>query len=273
VLVAGGSSGKSGAVLLAARAALRSGAGLVTMALPSTLAAVADVALWEAMTIGLSDDGHGSIGERAYAAIEPEAARFSAAAVGPGLGTGAAALELVAAFVERFPGALVLDADALNVIAGRDAVAAVCAARRAQGLGPLVLTPHPGEMGRLLGTTSAAVQADRVGATRGCLARYAGATVVLKGAATVVGNGSKLRFNTSGNPGMAAPGMGDVLAGTIAALLAVIDDPFDAASAAVFAHGYAADLLARQTEGAGFFASEVADTLPVAFGEIRASLS
>ena len=273
VLVAGGSSGKSGAVLLAARAALRSGAGLVTMALPATLAAVADVALWEAMTIGLADDGHGSMSARAYAALEHDAARFSAAAVGPGLGTGAAALELVAAFIEEFPGTLVLDADALNVIAGNEAAAAAIGKRKVRRHGPVFLTPHPGEMARLLKTTSAAVQADRIGAMRGCLARYTDATVVLKGAATLVGNGSKLRFNTSGNPGMAAAGMGDVLAGTIAALASVIDDPFDAASAAVFAHGHAADLLARQTEGAGFFASEVADSLPAAFAEIRARVS
>jgi len=276
VLVAGGSSGKSGAVLLAARAALRSGAGLVTMALPATLAPVADVALWEAMTIGLADDGHGNVAERAYAAIGEGASRFSAAAVGPGLGTGAGALELVTAFLERFPGALVLDADALNVLASSASSAGPAGtlrARREKGFGPVVLTPHPGEMGRLIGSASAAVQADRVGAMRGCLGRYGDVTVVLKGAASLVGSAAKLRFNTSGNPGMASPGMGDVLAGAIAALLSVIDDPFDATSAAVFAHGHAADLLARETEGAGFFASEVADALPAAFRDIRASAS
>jgi hydroxyethylthiazole kinase-like uncharacterized protein yjeF len=271
VLICGGSNGKSGAVLLGARAALRAGAGLVTMALPATLAPAADLALWEAMTIGLADDGHGNVADHAYASVENATARFSVAAVGPGLGTGDPARALVDAMIESFDGALVLDADALNVLAGRDATARALGARAAAGRGVVVLTPHPGEMGRLLGTTSAAVQADRIGSVRACVARYPGTTVVLKGAGTLVGNAKGIRFNTSGNPGMASPGMGDVLAGTLAALLAVVDEPLDAASIAVFAHGLAADLLAAETEGAGFFASEVADALPNAFRDIRAS--
>jgi NAD(P)H-hydrate epimerase len=271
VLVCGGSSGKSGAVLLGARAALRSGAGLVTMALPATLAPAADVALWEAMTIGLADDGHGNVADRAYAGIASATVRFSVAAIGPGLGTSEAARALVDAMIEGFDGALVLDADALNVLAGREATARAFAERAAAGRGAVVLTPHPGEMGRLLGTTAAAVQADRIGSIRACVARFPGATVVLKGAATLVGNAKGLRFNTSGNPGMASPGMGDVLAGTLAALLAVVDEPLDAASIAVFAHGLAADLLAAETESAGFFASEVADAIPSAMREIRSA--
>jgi hydroxyethylthiazole kinase-like uncharacterized protein yjeF len=271
VLVCGGSNGKSGAVLLGARAALRAGAGLVTMALPATLAPAADLALWEAMTIGLADDGHGNVADNAYASIENATARFSVAAVGPGLGTGEPARALVEAMIEGFDGALVLDADALNVLAGREAIARALAERAAAGRGGVVLTPHPGEMGRLLGTTAAAVQADRIGSVRACVARYPGAIVVLKGAATLVGGGKAIRFNTSGNPGMASPGMGDVLAGTLAALLAVVDDLLDAASIAVFAHGLAADLLAAETEGAGFFASEVADAIPNAMREIRST--
>ncbi len=271
VLICGGSNGKSGAVLLGARAALRAGAGLVTMALPATLAPPADLALWEAMTIGLADDGHGNVTDDAYAGIAQASARFSVAAVGPGLGTSTAARSLVDSMIGGFAGALVLDADALNVLAGRDAIARALAARAAAGLGDIVLTPHPGEMGRLLGTTASAVQADRIGAVRACVSRYPGATVVLKGAATIVGNAKGIRFNTSGNPGMASPGMGDVLAGALAALLAVVHEPLDAASIAVFVHGLAADLLAADMEGAGFFASEVADSIPSAFREIRSA--
>jgi hydroxyethylthiazole kinase-like uncharacterized protein yjeF len=271
ILICGGSAGKNGAVLLGARAALRCGAGLVTMALPERLAATANVSLWESMTLALADDGAGNVASGAWATIAQDIERYTAAALGPGLGTGEGAAELVESFVERFPGPLVLDADALNVIA-RMPTAANKLRERCRAARAVILTPHPGEMARLIGSSSTAVQADRIGAVRGCAARFPGATLVLKGAATLVGGSAeRLRFNTTGNPGMASPGMGDVLSGVLAALAAVVDDPFDAASLGVFAHGLAGDLLAREIQGPGFFASEVADALPDAFAEIRAA--
>lgn len=270
ILVCGGSAGKNGAVVLGARAALRCGAGLVTMALPSRLAGTANSSLCEAMTLALADDGRGNVGGTAWAAIESAKDRYSAAAVGPGLGTGEGAVELVERFVERFPGRLVLDADALNVIASTQTAADHLRARCRAGR-TAILTPHPGEMARLLDSSAAAVQSDRIGAVRACSSRFPGTTVVLKGAATIVTDGDRLLFNTSGNPGMASPGMGDVLSGALAALSAVIDDPLSAAALAVYAHGLAADLLAGELEGPGFFASEVADALPDAFAELRAA--
>jgi NAD(P)H-hydrate epimerase len=269
ILVCGGSAGKNGAVLLGARAALRCGAGLVTMALPDRLAANANVSLWEAMTVALADDGAGHVERGAWASVERDVARYTAAAVGPGLGTGEGACELVERFVEMFPGPLVLDADALNAIARTRSVAEKLRARCERG-GTAILTPHPGEMARLLDSSSSAVQADRIGAVRACSARFPRATIVLKGAATIVGGDDRLWFNTTGNPGMASPGMGDVLSGVLAALSAVIDDPVAAASVGVYVHGLAADLLAREMDGPGFFASEVADALPDAFAELRA---
>jgi hydroxyethylthiazole kinase-like uncharacterized protein yjeF len=272
ILICGGSAGKNGAVLLGARAALRCGAGLVTMALPERLATTANSSLWESMTLALADDGAGNVRRGAWATIEPDVERYTAAAVGPGLGTGEGAGELVERFVEKFPGKLVLDADALNVIARNRGAADKLRARCCRGA-TAILTPHPGEMARLLDSSSAAVQTDRIGAVRACTGRFPGATIVLKGAATIVSGLDRLRFNTTGNPGMASPGMGDVLSGVLAALASVLDDPLDAASVAVYAHGLAGDLLARETEGPGFFASEVADALPDAFAEIRAASS
>jgi NAD(P)H-hydrate epimerase len=257
-------------VLLGARAALRCGAGLVTMALPERLAATANASLWEAMTLALADDGAGSVARDAWPAIAHDVGRYAAAAVGPGIGTGDGASELVESFVEQFPGRLVLDADALNVIA-RTRTAAAKLRERCRGGRAVILTPHPGEMARLLDSSSTAVQADRIGAVRACSSRFPGATIVLKGAATIVGGDGRLWFNTTGNPGMASPGMGDVLSGVLAALSAVIADPIAVASVGVYAHGLAADLLARDIDGPGFFASEVADTLPDAFAEIRAA--
>lgn len=272
VLMCGGSAGKNGAVLLGARAALRCGAGLVTMALPERLAATANTSLWEAMTLALADDGAGNVALGAWAAIDRDVARYTAAAVGPGLGTGEGACEIVDRFVEKFPHPLVLDADALNVIA-RERATAQKLRDRCQGGRSVILTPHPGEMARLLDSSSSAVQADRIGAVRACSSRFPGTTIVLKGAGTLVGGDGRLRFNTTGNPGMASPGMGDVLSGVLAALSAVLDDPVEAASVGVYVHGLAGDILAREIAGPGFFASEVADALPEAFAEIRAACS
>ncbi len=270
VLVAGGSAGKTGAVLLGACAALRTGAGLVTMAVPASLAAVTDAALFEAMTISLADDGAGELAVGAWSALVGPLGSFGAAVIGPGLGTGAGAIELVPRLVEEFPGALVIDADALNVLARLEAGHAqdLFRARRRSGHRPAILTPHPGEMARLLSITAADVQLDRLAACRK-LADSLFVTAVLKGAGTLVSSQQRTGFNSSGNPGMATPGMGDVLAGIIAAFAAQVADPFTAAALAVYVHGLAADILADSVGGAGFLASEVADNVPHALGVLR----
>ena len=263
VLIVGGSAGKTGAALLAARAALRAGAGLVSLAVPSSVAATVDAEFTETMTTRLADrDGEPDRG--AMAALAPELDRFDAVVVGPGLGTGEGAHELVEGLAQAFEGPLVLDADALNIVAG--ARARLVSARKGR---PALLTPHPGEMARLLGTDSASVQTDRLEACRRLVAD-GGLTVVLKGAATVVSDGSRLAFNSSGNPGMASAGMGDVLAGTVGAFAAAGLGPFEAASLAVYLHGRAADLLAARLGGPGFLAGEVADALPEALSALIA---
>jgi hydroxyethylthiazole kinase-like uncharacterized protein yjeF len=269
VLVAGGSAGKTGAVLLAARAALRAGAGLVTMAVPASLAAATDSVLAEAMTLALADDGGGHVAAGAGPTSE-ELTAFDAAVVGPGLGMSTGADELLTALVERFSGPLVVDADGLNLLAAKRGAAlrAMLDKRRAAGYEQVILTPHPGEMARLLGIGTADVQNDRLRAVRALATEY-GVTAVLKGAATLVCDGDSIGFNSSGNAGMASAGMGDVLAGVAAAFAAQLEDSFEVAALAVYVHGLAGDVLADRRHGPGFLAGELADAIPDALASLR----
>jgi ADP-dependent NAD(P)H-hydrate dehydratase / NAD(P)H-hydrate epimerase len=240
VLVIAGGPGMAGAARLTGEACLRSGAGLVSVA-----TAPANVTAIIAGRPELICFGTQSAGDLAVVL-----AAASVVAIGPGLGTGDWARAMLdAALASGRP--LVIDADAINLLA---------ASRR----GPLpqaVLTPHPGEAGRLLGTNSAAVQADRPTALRQ-LVELTGSVVVLKGAGTLVGAPGRVSaLCTRGNPGMAAPGMGDVLTGAIAGILAQCRDPWLAARAGVMAHALAGDDLARQGGGRGMLALEVAEGL------------
>ncbi|MFY9342179.1 MAG: NAD(P)H-hydrate dehydratase [Planctomycetota bacterium] len=238
VLVIAGSDGMLGAAILCATAALHGGAGLVQVAVPERLRPFVGVAVPCATSVVR--------GGRALLAAIGSA---SAIVVGPGLGVSAATRTLVRLVLRTSKAPVVLDADALNVLAPLRSPLA-CRA-------PLVLTPHPGEAGRLLGTDSAQVQRDRPAALRALCAR-SGAVVVLKGAGTLVGDGRSLFVNRTGNPGMATGGAGDVLAGLLGALLAQGMAPFDAACLAVHAHGAAGDRLANWKGEAGLIASDLA---------------
>jgi len=268
VLIVGGSSGKSGAVVLAGTAALRCGAGLVTLAVPSSLAAVVDGALAETMTRELADEG-GQLAEGAWDGLREGISNYDSVVLGPGLGTGPGAIDLVFSLIDSYAGPLLLDADALNVLAesadrGREALLA----RSRNGATSAVMTPHPGEMARLLGSSVAEVQRDRLSAATG----YASSNhvvMVLKGAATVVCAEARTAFNLSGNPGMASAGMGDVLAGVIGTLQAQISDSFEAAAAGVFLHGLAGDRLEVVLGDCGYLASDLANELPLAMTSIR----
>jgi hydroxyethylthiazole kinase-like uncharacterized protein yjeF len=265
VLVVGASPGRTGAVLLAARAALRTGAGLVTMAVPAPLASATDAALAEAMTLALPADDSGHLTSASLASLLDQLATIDAVVLGPGLGSGAGPAAFAQALLEAWGGPLLVDADGLNVLAPvGNRLATVLDQRRRNGAQPTVFTPHPGEMGRLLQRDSAAVQADRRGAVEDFLAATGDAVVVLKGAGSLVAAQGAVAYNTSGNPGMAAPGMGDVLAGIGGALLAAGRPPWDAAAAAVHVHGMAADLLYADTDMGGLLASDVADAVAAA---------
>jgi hydroxyethylthiazole kinase-like uncharacterized protein yjeF len=259
VMVIAGGRGKSGAAVMAARGALRMGAGLVTAAVPEAIGAIVAVGQAELMTEPIADrDGHFD-GQHAPRVLAKLIEGKDALAVGPGIGqsddTRALMQWLIAeGAAPRRP--LLIDADGLNVVAQ----IGVGALKRAGGL--VVLTPHPGEAARLLGLSTTDVNADRIGAARR-LSDLSGAAVLLKGVRTVIaGSGGEVNINASGNPGMATPGMGDVLSGMVGALLAQRFAPFDALALGAFVHGYAADRLAARIGPVGYLAGDLADELP-----------
>lgn len=256
VLVVGGSSGMAGAPAMCARAAVRSGSGLVTVAVPASLQQVLEIKLTEELTVGLPDE-KGSLDWEAVEKLAGMSPRYDVMALGPGLGADPWARDVVPGVLRSVGLPIVLDADGLNSLAGR---AEVLKERTA----PTVLTPHPGEMARLLGTTVEEVQSDRVGCALGA-AREWGVIMVLKGAGTVVASpDGEVIVNSTGNPGMATGGMGDVLTGLIASLIGQGAAPFDAASAGVYFHGLAADLVASMDGMIGMTAGDVTRHLPLA---------
>jgi NAD(P)H-hydrate epimerase len=264
VLIVAGGRGKCGAAVLAAEGAARAGAGLTTLALPEVERPLVATQLREVMTVSLAAAADGLFGAPVASELEGIFATKSCVVVGPGIGVSDGTRALVQALVTRCPLPLVIDADGLNCLA--DNLAALQARP-----GPTVLTPHPGEMSRLIGMPIQAVQADRVGVARQCATRT-GACVVLKGARTVVATpDGSAAINLTGNPGMASGGMGDVLAGVIGALCAQGLPAEDAAGLAVYLHGMAADLAAAERGGEiGLIASDVIGSLPRAIALTQA---
>ena len=260
VLVIAGGRGKSGAALLAATAVLRAGAGLATLALPATLQPVLDGWVPELMTEALPDAGDGTSTLADGAALRRLLGGRAAVVCGPGLGVSAGTRQLVAALLQAATVPVVLDADGINVVAG--------SASLRERHAPTIVTPHPGEMARLAGTDTAAVQGDRLAAARR-LAHDQAVIVVLKGARTIVAHpDGRAAINPTGNPGMATGGMGDVLAGAIGGLLAQGLEPFTAARLGVFAHGAAGDRVARQRGERGLLARDVLEAFPNALAEL-----
>jgi NAD(P)H-hydrate epimerase len=258
----GGSRGKTGAAALAARAAMRTGAGLVTVATAASQQPIVAGLLLESMTEALPEIASGAIGRAAVAALEALAAARSAMALGPGLGVEAETREAARQLVETVPRAMVVDADALTALAGHVEILG-----RARG--PRCLTPHPGEMARLLGTTVADVEADRLECGRRVATTY-GVHLVLKGSASVTADPEgRVFLNPTGNPGMASGGMGDVLTGMVGALLARGADPGPALRAAVYVHGLAADVAAERLGQESLVAGDVIEAIPAALRALR----
>jgi ADP-dependent NAD(P)H-hydrate dehydratase / NAD(P)H-hydrate epimerase len=260
ILVVAASTGKTGAAAMAAQAALRVGAGLVTIAVPQSLSPILEVQSLEAMTLPVPDAGRGILTEEAFAAIAGAMPDKRCAAVGPGIGTDPATGRLVHRIVRESRLPLVIDADGLNNLVGH---LDLLAKRES----PTVLTPHPGEMARLLETSTAAVQSDRLHAVR-TLAHRSGCCVILKGARTLIGDPQgRVWINTTGNAGMAGGGMGDVLTGAAAGFISQGVPALQAAIAAVFVHGLAADILS-QAAPRGYLATEVSQMLPQAMARV-----
>lgn len=261
LLVIGGGGPFTGAMTLTARAAARSGVGLVTAVVPQSLRAIVATASPETMVAGAPESPDGSFAEGALETIRSFFAPGRAVVIGPGLTRSPASRRLVETVVQEAPGPLVVDADALTVMAGEPEFF-----RRAKQ--PVVLTPHPGEMAALLGATAEAVQADRLAAAR-TLASHSGAVAVLKGAGTIVAKPDQpVRINATGNPGMAKGGAGDVLSGVLGGLLGQGFDPLAAACAAVYVHGRAGDLAAWRRCQVALTAGDLIEELPYAFRDL-----
>lgn len=264
VLVVAGSRGMAGAATLAVRGAQRIGAGVVILAAPAGLNGVYATSVPEAMTMALPEDEAGALAKAAVGPVLDGLQRADAVVLGPGLGTGPGARAVVESVLEQARVPVVLDADALNIVASRPEP---LSSERGRSL-PLVLTPHPGEMARLLGTTAEQVAARPVEAA-GEASRRWGAVVALKGAPTVTAEPEgHVYVNGSGSALLASGGSGDVLAGVVAGLLAQGATCVDAAVAGVYVHGRAGNLAASGP--AGVLATETADALPRAVAELAA---
>jgi NAD(P)H-hydrate epimerase len=262
ILIIAGSQGKTGAALLAGKGALRSGAGLVTLCVPQHVHEVFEF-LPEAMLLPLQKSTAGHLVVDDYECIKDATVGKKAIVVGPGLGALSDTAEVVKRLYTEINIPMVIDADGLNILAGDGSLIKKSPATR-------ILTPHPGEMARLIGKTTAEVQADRI-CIASDFAQGNNVLTVLKGAVTVIAApDGHVALNPTGNPGMATAGMGDVLAGLIGGLLAQGLSPWRAACLGVFVHGLSADMLVAESGiEAGILASEVADGVPFAFDAIR----
>ena len=263
VVVVAGSVGYTGAAALTSLAALRSGAGLVILCVPESLNDVMEAKLTEVITRPLPETRGRSLSKEALPAIAGLLESADALAIGPGLSRDPDTQALVHQIVANVPVPCVVDADGLNALT-------VERVRSRAGAAPMVLTPHPGEMSRLTGRSVADVQARREDVARDVAARSS-ATVVLKGAGTVVADpDGEAYLNPTGGSGLASAGTGDVLTGVIAALLGQRVPATAAAALGAFAHGHAGDLAAAARGRVGMIASDVLEALPRAFVDIEA---
>jgi NAD(P)H-hydrate epimerase len=264
VLVVAGGRGMAGAAGLVGAAALRSGAGLVRVASPSEVQPV--VATFEPsyMTYPLPQDSEGLID---FPAAAPTLGRLidpaDVLAIGPGLGRSRGLDAMVRWIAEEGTTPAVIDADALNALA--DTPELLRSVSR-----PIVVTPHPGEFARMVGSTVAEVQADRESKAVAFAAGVEHLVVVLKGHGTIVTDGRRLFVNQTGNPGMATGGSGDVLTGVIAALIGQGLSPFDAAVLGVHAHGLAGDIARSHSGEVGLIAGDIVDALADSFEALGA---
>jgi NAD(P)H-hydrate epimerase len=263
VLVVGGSRGMTGAAVLCGRAALRAGAGLVRVACPAAVQPVVAAGCPCYTTLGIRQHADGAFSEGAVTDVAEWGRAADVLALGPGLGHTPDAVSLVQGVVRELPKTpTVIDADGLNALAPftDEFKDRSC---------PLILTPHPGEFARLSGKSVAEVQVDRQAVAAEFAARY-GVILVLKGAGTVVTDGRRVYRNSTGNPGMATGGSGDVLTGVIAAILGQGLSPFEAAVLGTWIHGRAGDLAAADLGETGLIASDLPDYLPAVFKELEA---
>ncbi len=256
LLEVAGSQGKTGAAILCALGALRSGTGLVSLCVPNNINSIFEATLFEAMTIPLPESDSGFISFKDWFTVYKALEGKSAVVIGPGIGTENETASLVRKLYTESELPMIVDADALNILAMTPEIIKTAKA-------PRILTPHPGEMSRLANISKKDIQADRI-TTAQAFAVENNVYLILKGSDTVVAApDGRVAINTTGNPGMAAGGMGDVLSGIIGGLLAQCIDSWEACILGVYSHGAAGDMLAEKTGGFGYLASELSEELPL----------
>jgi NAD(P)H-hydrate epimerase len=264
LLIAAGSTGKTGAAILCGLGALKVGTGLVSLCIPYDLNHIIETSLWEAMTIPLQSAAHGFFSIEDHKVIHDALLDKQAIVIGPGIGTAEETVELLFNLYSETETPMLVDADGLNILAQDTSLIK-------NAPGPRILTPHPGEMSRLSGLTTKEIQSNRIAVTRDFAVSH-NVHVVLKGADTLVCDpDGNLAINPSGNPGMACGGMGDVLSGVIGGFLAQGLSAWEAACLGVYSHGLAGDWLAEESS-VGYLASEVAHELPYVLESLRDEL-
>lgn len=262
VFIIGGSLGFTGAVKLAGLAAARAGTGLVTLGVPESLMTIVGTQMLECMTFALGESSSRSLALSGLDAAVEFAASKDAVVLGPGCSRHPETREFVLEFVRKCPVPLLIDADGLNNVSTDVEVLK-------QAHSPIVVTPHPGEMGRLIGASTAAVQSDRAGAAHKFAADH-GCTVVLKGAGTIIASpGSDVYLNSTGNHGMGTGGTGDVLSGVIGGLMAQGLPGLEASLAGVYVHGLAGDFAAERKGCRGMIAGDLIEALPDAWIDVE----
>ena len=261
LLVVAGSRATTGAPIMVVRGVERAGCGIVFLATSEGSAPAVDLALTEALVYGVQEDEEGFMAAGALEGVLQRAGRASAVVVGPGTGVGEGGRGLVEGILREVEVPVLLDADALTNLDGTDALAKRGA--------PTVITPHAGELGRLLGTGAGEVSARRLSSVRRAADEY-GCCVLLKGSDTLVVEGTRVAVNSTGNVALATAGTGDVLSGVIGALLSRGMAPYEAARAGAWAHGRAAELWLEETgwPAESLVATDLLPHLPRALGEI-----
>jgi hydroxyethylthiazole kinase-like uncharacterized protein yjeF len=277
VLIVAGSKGKTGAAFMAAKACLRTGAGLVTIGVPESLADVFQSRVIEEMVLVLPDRGDGSLSEKASKRILDFVNKSGGIlAIGPGIGVSVETEKMMKALIRNALFPMVVDADGINSLAGASKILT-------DAKSPLILTPHPGEMARLIGKAQKGggkgipagisliqgIEKDRIGTAVG-YARETGAFLVLKGVPTVIATPEGNAFiNPTGNAGMAKGGSGDVLTGMISGFLSQTRNPMHSCILGVYMHGLAADIGASEKGQHSLIATDIIDKIPAAFFSLK----
>jgi ADP-dependent NAD(P)H-hydrate dehydratase / NAD(P)H-hydrate epimerase len=260
VLVIAGSAGMTGAAYLSSEAAIISGAGLVTLAIPKSLNPIMQRKLIEVMTLPLPETKDRSLALAGYDKIHDFTKKADCVLIGPGLSRNSRTQKLIRSLIKNIRLPMVIDADALNAMSGH---LNILHFNR-----QTVITPHPGEMARLINKKTPSVIKDKKNVAKKFSSEY-NVTTVLKGFKTVVASpGNTFYINNTGNPGMASAGCGDVLSGIIAALLASGMDAFKVARLGVYVHGLAGDIAAKETGEISLRARDLLKFLPEAFKKV-----